>query len=204
MKYFILISFLFLFTGKTLPQNNWQISISSGAISPEFLIDSPLGYQFEGRIFYEIFDSIQISISAGFQSWKEAIGFGGNKFKTIPLLAGIKQSFPLGLFAPYFSGELGVHFITREYIFQTYEPSERFEFLYSLVSSSPAKESVTKFALAISIGSTLSINKFLDLDMRIKYNNISYDFIYIYHPTSLTSSGKINFYSLLLGLNYKL
>ncbi|MFO7524569.1 MAG: hypothetical protein R6W68_03880 [Ignavibacteriaceae bacterium] len=160
MKYFIL-NFLFIFIiEKASAQNKWQISFSSGAISPEFLIGSPLGYQSEGRIFYEVLDSVYLSISTGFQSWEKAIGFGGNKFKAIPLLAGIKQSFPIGLFSPYFGGELGIHFITREYTFQTYKPSERFEGFYSLVSSTPAKESVTKFSFAIIIGSTLSINKF--------------------------------------------
>ena len=184
-------------------QDNWQISISSGAVSSEFLIVSPLGYQFEGRIFYKIYNSVQISFSSGFQSWKEEIGVGGNKFNSIPILAGIKQSFPSGFITPYFSGELGVHFITRDYTFQTYAPSERIEGLYRLVSSTPSKESVTKFALAISVGATFSLSKFLDLDMRIKYNNIFYDFIYIYYPASLTGSSKINFYSFLVGLNYK-
>ncbi len=204
MKYLVIIFLSLITVGKSSAQYHWQVSVSSGAVSPNFFTDTPLGYQIEGRIFYMFSDSVQISISSGFYSWKEALGIGGNKFESIPLLAGIKYSFPLGLFSPYFAGELGVHFITRYYTFETYEPSERFEGLYRLVLSIPETESVTKFAFRFSIGSTLSIYKNLDIDLGLIYNSISYDFIYIYHPTSQARTGKINFYSLLAGFNYKL
>ncbi len=192
------------FTGKSSAQSQWQISVSSGIVSPKFFINTPLGYQVEGRIFYKLSDSVQLSISTGFNCWNEDIGPDGNKFSSIPLLAGIKYSFPLGLFLPYWAGELGVHFITRDYTFQNYKPSERFEGLYELVSSEPKRESVTKFVIRFGIGSTLVIYKNLDMDLSIRYNSISYNFIYIYYPTSQMSTEKISFYSFLLGFNYKL
>ena len=130
--------------------------------------------------------------------------FWDNKFKTVPLLAGVKYSFPIGLFSPYFAGELGVHFIVRDYIFQSYEPSTNFPGLYRLVSSNPETETVTKFALRFCIGSTLSIYYNLDIDFGIRYNNIAYDFIYIYNPSHQKSSGKLDFYSFLIGINYKI
>lgn len=204
MKYSIIIFLSFFLLGNSTAQNHWQVSIASGAISPAFLIDTPLGYLFEGRITYGFSDSLQLSISSGFHSWEEALGFGGNKFKTIPLLAGIKYSFPIGLFSPYFGGELGVHFITRSYTFESYEPSENFPGLYRLVSSKPETESVTKFAFRFSVGSILSIYDNLDIDLSIRYNSISYDFIYIYNPSHQRSSGKIDFYSFLVGINYKI
>lgn len=204
MKYLLIIFLSLFLLGKSSAQNHWQVSIAFGTISPAFLIHTPLGYQFEGRIIYGISDSLQLSISSGFHSWEEALGFGGNKFKTIPLLAGIKYSFPIGLFSPYFGGELGVHFITRNYTFESYEPSENFPGLYRLISSKPETESITKFAFRFSVGSTLSIYDNLDIDLGIKYNSISYDFIYIYNPSHQRSSGKIDFYSFLVGFNYKI
>lgn len=204
MKYsFIIILSLLLF-GNSIAQNKWQVSIGAGVISPSFLIVTPLGYQFEGRILYLISDSVQLSISSGFNKWEEPIGFGHNKFKTVPLLAGIKYSLPVGLFAPYFGGELGVQFINRSYILQTYEPSPNFPGLYRLVSSEPESESVVKFAFRFSIGSTLSIYEDLDIDLAVRYNSIKYDFVYIFVPNNQISSGNLDFYSFLLGFNYKI
>lgn len=204
MKYsFIIILSLILVINSTA-QNNWRFSIGTGAISPEFLIESPLGYQFEGRMYYLFSDTLQVSIASGFNKWGEPIGRGDNKFETIPILAGIKFSIPLGLFAPYFSSELGVHFITRSYIFESYEPSTNFPGLYRLVSSRPESESFCKFAWRFSIGSTLSIYNNLDIDFGIRYNSIAYDFIYIFVPSHQMSSGKLDFYSFLIGFNYKI
>lgn len=204
MKYSVIIILsLFLF-GNSIAQDKWQISISSGVISPSFLIVTPLGNQFDGRILYLISDSVQLSISTGFNKWEEPIGFGDNKFKTVPLLAGIKYSIPVGLFAPYIAGELGVQFINRSYILKTYEPSIRFPGLYRLVSSKPESESVVKFAFSFSIGSTLSIYNDLDIDLAIKYNSINYDFIYIFVPSNQMSSGNLDYYSFSLGINFKI
>ena len=158
----------------------------------------------EGKIYYKISDTLQLSISSGFNRWKEEISPGGNKFQTIPLLAGLKYSFPFGLFAPYFSGELGIHFIIHEYTIETYEMSERFEGVVKLVSSNPETASITKFAYRLSIGSSLTVHRNLDVDLRISYNGISYSFIYVYLPTRQISSGRLYFYSFSVGINYKL
>lgn len=204
MKYIFLISLPLLFPGKPLAQSNWQISVSSGAISSEFLIDSPLGVQFEGAVFYEILDSVQLSLLSGFNKWENSSGIGGNKFKSIPLFAGIKHSFPLGVFSPYLAAELGLHFITREFIFQVYTPSERFEGLYQLVSSVAKTESVSKFAFRFGFGSAVAISSRLGADLNIRYNNISYDYIFNYNPSALNSSEKLDFYSFSIGLNFKI
>ncbi|MEW6195455.1 MAG: hypothetical protein AB1521_09885 [Bacteroidota bacterium] len=204
MKYYLLIFSSLIIIGKTSAQNQWQFSIASGVISPEFLINSPLGYQVEGRIFYLLSDSVQLSISSGFNSWKEELGPDGNKFESIPLLAGIKYSFQMGFLSPYLAGELGVHFITRDYTYQIYEPSENYDGLYKLVSSEPETESTTKFAYRLSIGSIISAYENIDLDLSIRYNNISYDFIYNFYPTNQRRTGKLFFYNIALGFIYKL
>ena len=99
---------------------------------------------------------------------------------------------------------MGVHFITRSYIFESYEPSTHFPGLYRLVLSKPESESVVKFAFRFSIGSTLSIYNDLDIDFAIRYNSINYDFIYVFVPSNQMSSGKLDFYSFLIGFNYKI
>jgi opacity protein-like surface antigen len=204
MKYSVIIILSLFLVGNSTAQNKLRFSIGTGAISPKFLIDSPLGYQFEGRICYLFSDTLQLSISSGFNKWSESIHLRDNKFESVPILAGIKFSIPIGLFAPYFAGELGVHYITRNYIFDSYEPSVNFPGLYRLVSSKPKSESVTKFAWRFSIGSTLSICNNLDIDFSIRYNDIAYDFIYIFVPDHQMTSGKLDFYSFLIGFNYKI
>lgn len=99
---------------------------------------------------------------------------------------------------------MGAHFITRSYIFESYEPSTHFPGLYRLVLSKPESESVVKFAVRFSIGSTLSIYNDLDIDFAIRYNSINYDFIYVFVPSNQMSSGKLDFYSFLIGFNYKI
>lgn len=201
---FIIILLLFLFT-ESSAQNRWQLSACYGAISPGFLIVPPLGNHFEGRIYYNLSGSTQLSLSSGYSRWDEnSLGYGGTKFKTIPLLAGINYSFPFKFFSPYLSAELGINYITRDYTLRIWTLSEDLPGVFKLVSSEPARESVTRFTFRFGIGIIVFLNRIIDLDISLRYDKIAYDFIYNYIYPNRYHLHDLYLYSLLFGINFKL
>lgn len=200
MKYSIIILLALLISSSVFSQRKSQISLGIGPTSYKFFMDSPYGYLVEGRYMYNFSDSIQIMFSTGYQHWKVTFGPGGSRFNAFPILAGIRLMLPINNFVPYIAGEAGVHFIKRDYKFEEYEMSELG--LFRLISSEPACESVIKFSYRLNIGVIILLSNFFDLDLSLRYNNIAYDYIYIY-PINI-STGSIKLYSIFIGLNFNL
>ncbi len=200
MKYSIIILFILLISSSVFLQTKSQISFGTGPTSYKFFMNDPIGYQVEGRYMYNFSDSLQIMFTTGYQHWKVTFGPGGSRFNSVPILAGIRLMLPINNFVPYIAGELGVHFIKRDYTFEEYEMSQLG--LFRLISSEPANESVTKFSYRLNIGAIIVLNSFIDLDLSLRYNNIDYDYVYIY-PTKI-STRTFKLYSIFVGLNFKL
>ncbi len=181
-------------------QTRWQISASGGFLTPSFFGDNSSGYMIGGTLFYEISDSLQLSFSTGYHRWKENLGTGGTTFRTLPLLVGLRLPFQTGWISPYLSGELGVHYIKREYTRKNYELGERG--LYKLVSTNPATESATRFAARFSAGVTLAVYNGLDLDVSATYDRIAYEFADS-HPLGWVK-GSLNLFGIMVGFKYEL
>jgi hypothetical protein len=197
LLFFIISSVLFSITA----QNKWGVSVSAGMISPEFLVKKPFGNQFEGGIFM-LFSETQVGISAGVHNWEVTYGPGGNRFRSIPILSGARILIDQSFFSIYFSGELGVNIIRREFTYEEYIPSERFPGLYSLNYSEQREETVTKFAYRLAFGAVFPFLDNFETDISIRYNTVSYIFITSYIPPGRTNIG-LTYYSFLIGLNYK-
>jgi hypothetical protein len=183
MKIIFLLINLFLFSLSVYAQNNWQISLSAGGISPRFLIQKPYGHQFEGSLYYTFTES-QLGISTGLHRWEVTFGPGGNKFRTIPVLFGGKLLLPQRNYAYYFSGELGFHIIEREYTTETYEI---------------ATERVSKFAYRVGGGGIINITEYADIDISIRYNTVAYSFLTNYVTEEYNPW--LPYYSFLIGIN---
>ncbi|MCI0447542.1 hypothetical protein L0152_30560 [bacterium] len=91
-------------------QERWHVSFSGGVASPEFFINDALGYTALGSLYYNMWDTTQLSLSIGYSKWKENLGPGGTHFRSFPLLVGVRLPFPMKWGAPYLSGEVGLHF----------------------------------------------------------------------------------------------
>jgi opacity protein-like surface antigen len=196
----IIFSLLLIFSCSAFAQYNWRVSVSAGGISPEFLVKKPFGSQFEGSIYYT-FSETQAGISSGFNKWEVTYGPGGNSFRAIPILAGVRVLIPQDLFTLYFSGELGVNIIEREYTYEEYIPSERFPGLWSLNFSERREETVTKFAYRLGVGATFTFLNNFETDISLRYNNINYVFITSYVPPERSNIG-LTYYSFVIGLSY--
>lgn len=202
MKSPIIISIVVLlcFCTKSYSQNNWQVSVSGGLLSHEFLISEKLGVVVEGTIFYEISDSIMITLSTGYHKWNEPFGNDGNKFKSFPILAGLRVPIIKGKISPYLFTEAGVELFNREYTFEIYKISERG--LPQLVSSFPRDEATVKLSFRFGFGTTINLYDHFSLDVALRYSRTRYDYVYVYPDKK--SRGTLNLYNIIIGLIYKI
>jgi hypothetical protein len=200
MKIRISIIFFLIILNSSFAQDEWQVSLTAGTVSSQFLVKGPLGHQIEGRIFFPLNEDLLLTISTGWHKWQRDFGIDLNNLSAVPFMPGIKFQMPSDVFSPYFSAETGIFFITRNFIYEEYEltPEGNFRFVFS----EPAEESVARFGYRVSVGAVFGITEIIGLDFSIRYSNIYYDIIYDYAFQRATSG--INAYSIIAGLNFKL
>ena len=177
-------------------QNRWQILISTGMLSPEFIISQSPNYTLEGTLLYELPDSTQITFCTGIHHWKQNLGPGGTSFRSVPLLVGAQLPFLSGWISPYLTGELGLEFLSRQYTFEVYSGSELG--LYHLVSSNPATESATNFAFRFGVGVAVEVIENLHIDLSTRYERVAYHFDYSY--ALIRSKGALEIYGIFIGM----
>lgn len=200
MKIIISAIIFLLMLNSSPAQDEWQVSLTGGTVSSQFLVNGPLGYQVEGRVFWSLYEDLLLTMSTGWHKWERDFGIDINTLKAVPVIPGIKFQMPSEVFSPYFFAETGIFFITRNFIYEQYEltPEGSFRFVFS----EPREESVARFGYRVSIGAVFGISEIVDLDLCIRYSNIYYDIIYNYAFQRSTSG--INAYSIIAGLNFKL
>ena len=173
-------------------------------MSSEIFLREPIGHQVDATVIYNLSEMTGIVGSLSYYNFDElypiVYPLDDNNFKTIPLLIGVKFLFPAKSIHPYISGQVGIHFVERNYTKETYDI--RLGALYRLVSSEKIHETSTNFAFRICFGVCIALCDRFEADLSLRYDDISLKYIDNYRRN--TSSRNIDLHSLNIGILYKL
>ena len=184
MKRFVSVLAVFaiivLFAGFTNAQSKMAVGVQGGIAIPmgDFGDAVDLGFGGQGNFAFTVSPSLQVTGSLGYNTWsyKTESDIASGTFSSVPLLAGIRYTFPSKGFEPYVMAQLGVHFISSKFEIN-YDP---LLFKTNGVSSTNAtqatyefSESSTKFGFGAGVGFLLPLGPKLDLDVNATFNSIS-------------------------------
>lgn len=179
-----LIIMISVFSGISNAQNKMSLGVQAGIAVPmgDFGDAVDLGFGGQGNFVYSVAPNIDITGSLGYLTWSYKLesDVTSGSFSSVPLLAGIRYTFPAKGFAPYVMAQLGLHFVSSS-IEINYDP-----YYYmakgdgtSIVTSTQAtykvSDSSTKFGFGLGAGFLLPLSPKLDLDVNATFNNISTD-----------------------------
>lgn len=172
-----LFTIIVLFAGFINAQSKMAVGVQGGIAIPmgDFGDAVDLGFGGQGNFAIDVSPFLQVTGSIGYTTWSyktNSVTTSGS-FSTVPLLAGIRYTFPAIGFKPYLMAQLGAHFISSKITY---------DYIILLVKSNGTSnaqatyeysESSTKFGFGAGAGFLLPLGPKLDLDVNATFNSIS-------------------------------
>lgn len=171
-----------LFTGFINAQSKMAVGVQGGIAIPmgDFGDAADLGFGGQGNFAYKVSPNLQVTGSVGYLYWsyKTDGDFASGSFSSVPVLAGIRYTFPAKGFTPYVMAQLGVHFVSSSFEFEV----DPFDFLTKTSGSESVNatmetqefsDSSTEFGFGAGAGFLLPLGPKLDLDVNATFNSIA-------------------------------
>ncbi len=174
-----LFTIIVLFAGFTNAQSKMAIGVQGGIAIPmgDFGDAVDLGFGGQGNFAYDVSPFLQVTGSIGYTTWsyKTNSYTTSGSFNTVPLLAGIRYTFPAKGFKPYVMAQLGVHFISSKitYDYILYLAKTNGIGINDAQTTYEYSASSTKFGFGAGAGFLLPLGPKLDLDVNATFNSIS-------------------------------
>ncbi len=176
------VLFVALFVGSSNAQSKMALGVQGGIAIPmgDFGDAVDLGFGGQGNFAYTVSPNLQVTGSVGYLTWsyKTDSDIASGSFSTVPVLAGIRYSFPAKGFAPYVMAQLGVHFWSSSFEIDL-DPLYDGMFKTSGTNSVNATQATyefsdngTEFGFGVGAGFLLPLSPKLDLDVNATYNSI--------------------------------
>lgn len=172
-----LFTIIVLFAGFTNAQSKMAIGVQGGIAIPmgDFGDAVDLGFGGQGNFAYDVSPFLQVTGSIGYTTWsyKTDSYTTSGSFNTVPLLAGIRYTFPAKGFKPYVMAQLGVHFISSKITYDNIYYLIKANEINDVQATYEYSESSTKFGFGAGAGFLLPLGPKLDLDVNATFNSIS-------------------------------
>ncbi len=188
MKKLVLVLFIFS-CGQSMAKEI-SVSLNGGLINTKIDIQNDLGQQISTNLYYSYNKDLTFFLSSGYFSWQEPFGLNGNEFSSIPLLIGVRLPISYNTVFPYFSAEMGLEYIKREYTKGTFQELTDVPDTWIVISTAPKVESNITFKSRIALGMFFQIDKNIAFDMAFKYSLSNYQYSYFSNKEVFFPAGK--------------
>lgn len=184
--YPVLFAVLFatIFAGFSNAQSKMAVGVQGGIALPmgDFGDAVDLGFGGQGNFAYTVSPNLQVTGSIGYLTWsyKTDGNIASGSFSSVPVLAGIRYTFPAKGFAPYVMAQLGLHFISSSFeieydpfIFDFLDKTSGTESTDATLVTQEFSDSSSKFGFGFGAGFLLPLSPKLDLDVNATFNSIA-------------------------------
>lgn len=169
MKKYIAAILMLVFTGSMYSQGQMKVGAQLGIEIPMGNLGDLVGMGFGGHglFIYTLQPGLDLTGSLGYYTFgekKDLGAFANYSYSDVPLLAGVRYSFPTtSTFAPYVGAEIGLHFQSISF---DYPDNEFF-------GGRSFSESSTDFGFSPLAGFRYPFNPDMTLDVTAKFNIVS-------------------------------